>query len=62
MLSDHLTQALRAAFPDVLFDYALPPDPVAKLEGPCAEMSPLLICDDGDEATIYLGEVRSQRG
>jgi hypothetical protein len=27
------------------------------LEAPCDELSPLQICDDGDEATIYLGTI-----
>ncbi|MES2468005.1 MAG: hypothetical protein V4675_11935 [Verrucomicrobiota bacterium] len=55
MLAFHITEALRSAFPEVPFILSSPPDPVATLDGPCAELSPLQICDDGDEATIYLG-------
>jgi hypothetical protein len=57
MLATHITEALRSAFPEVAFVLSSPPDPVATLDGPCAELSPLQICDDGDEATIYLGTI-----
>jgi hypothetical protein len=57
MLFERLTKSLREAFPDVPFVFAEPPEPVATLEGPCEEMSPLKVFDDGNEATIWLGIV-----
>ena len=57
MLAAHITEALRSAFSEVPFVLSSPPDPVATLGGPCAELSPLRIFDDGHEATIYLGTV-----
>ena len=57
MLSTHIITALSSAFPEIAFILSSPPDPVATLDGPCAELSPLQICDDGDEATVYLGEI-----
>ena len=57
MLTAHITQALKTEFPEVPFVFPSPPDPIASLLGPCKEFSPLQICDDGDEATIYLGTI-----
>ena len=57
MLATHITEALRSAFPEVAFVLFSAPDPVATLDGPCADLSPLQIFDDGDEAIIYLGTV-----
>lgn len=57
MLSEHLTRTFRETFPELPFVFAEPPNPVATLEGPCEEMSPLQIFDDGDEATIWLGTI-----
>lgn len=57
MLATHITEALHSAFPEVAFVLSCPPGPVATLDGPCAELSPLQIFDDGDEATIYLGTI-----
>jgi hypothetical protein len=57
MLTDHITQALKTRLPEVPFVFSCPPDPTASLFGPCEELSPLQICDDDDEATIYLGTI-----
>src|SRR5687768_3456956 len=57
MLATHIVTALSSAFPERAFIISSPPDPVATLDGPCGELSPLQICDDGDEATIYLGAI-----
>jgi len=56
MLTAHITQALKTAFPEIPFVFSSPPDPAASLVGPC-ELSPLQICDDGEEASIYLGGI-----
>ena len=55
MLAPLANAALRSAFPEVPFVSADPPDPVATLDGPCAELSPMQVCDDGDEITVHLG-------
>jgi len=57
MLTAHIVQALKTEFPEVPFVFSSPPDPAASLVGPCEELSPLQICDDDDEATIYLGTI-----
>jgi hypothetical protein len=57
MLANHLVQTLKSAFPELPFVFAEPPEAVATLTGPCEEMSPLKIFDDGDEATIWVGTI-----
>jgi hypothetical protein len=55
MIQEHLIAGLKNAFPDKVFQYSNPPDPVATLPSPCAALGTLAISDDGDEATVYLG-------
>lgn len=57
MLSHHLKEALCAAFPALPFVFDEPPTPVATLAAPSPALDPLQICDDGDEAIVYLGNV-----
>lgn len=56
-LASLATSALRAAFPEVPFQYRESARVFANLPGPCAQLSPLEISDDGDEITAFLGAV-----
>jgi hypothetical protein len=54
MIRDHLVPALKERFPNEPFAFDEPPKPVATLPAQCQALGELRICDDGDEATIYL--------
>jgi hypothetical protein len=57
MIRDRLIPAVREAFPDRLFVFASPPDPIIKLPSGCAEIGDLAIYDDGGEATVCITEI-----
>jgi hypothetical protein len=56
MIHDYLVPAIQKTFPDKPFVFAKPPHPVASLRSPCTQLGELQICDDGDEATVYITE------
>jgi hypothetical protein len=56
MLAERIRIALQTEFPEVPFRFGVS-DSVASLDSPSSEVGTLDICDDGDEATIYLGSI-----
>ena len=54
MIRDYLLPAIKQRFPDVPFVFDEPPKPIASLRSPCEALGGMEICDDGDEATVYL--------
>jgi hypothetical protein len=54
MIRDHLAPAIKERFPDAPFSFDQSPKPIASLRSPCEALGGVEICDDGDEATIYL--------
>ena len=57
MIRDRLIPALRERFPTESFTFSEPPEPIASLPARNAALGRLEICDDGDEATVYITEV-----
>ena len=56
MLRDHLIPALKTTFPEAPFDYSGRGNDVASLPMPNG-LGKLKIFDDGDEITVFLGDV-----
>jgi hypothetical protein len=54
MIRDHVIRAIQEHFSKVPFSFDEPPRPIASLRSPCEALGGVEICDDGDEATIYL--------
>jgi hypothetical protein len=57
MIRDRLIPAVREAFPDKPFLFSSPPDPIIRLPSGLAGIGDLLICDHGEEATVYITEI-----
>ena len=57
-----LLKNLRTRFRDTAFQEGTPPDPVAVFESPCREVGSLRIWDDGDEATVSIGDPELTHG
>ncbi len=56
MLRDGLTPALKTTFPEIPFDYSGRDSLVASVPIPNG-VGDLKLCDDGDEITVFLGDV-----
>ena len=56
MLREHLIPALKTTFPELAFEYPGDGNVVASLPMPNG-IGTLKICDDGDEITVFLGDV-----
>jgi hypothetical protein len=56
-IRDEVVNALRRRFPDVQFDYPESPDVIATTHAPNPNIGVLEIHDDGDEVTVYVGEL-----
>jgi hypothetical protein len=54
MICEVLVPAIKERFSDIPFFFDEPPKPVASLRSPCKALGGVEICDDGDEATVYL--------
>lgn len=57
MIRDHLLPALASRFPDRFFVIGTFPDADVTLPFPYEKIGPLEISDDGDEVTVFIGEV-----
>ena len=57
MLSEYLQSALVQNFPNRSFIFGVHPESTVEIEGPCNAISPISISDDGDELTIYFGQI-----
>ena len=57
MIRDHLIPALKAEFSgwEILFDD--PPQPIATFPACQEAVGKVLICDDGEEATVYIEKI-----
>lgn len=54
MIQQYLVSAIKEHFPNVPFSFDEAPKPIALLHSPCKGLGNLEICDDGEEATVYL--------
>lgn len=57
MIRDALLPALRLRFPDISFQIGDSPNPIAIFPAAHKEVGDVSIWDDGDEATVSIGEI-----